>query len=190
MATGVPVGLFICGLFYLLTLTNGKVLTPPYFNLAQGRNLTATATCGYGVPDKELYCGLTGAASSFTGELIQGQICDFCDPRDPNKDHRVEYAVDGTERWWQSPPLSRLGVELNKVNVTIHLGQEFHVAYVYIRMGNSPRPGVWILERSKDFGKTWLPWQYFAENPSDCSNLFNTRADERLTSDTQIICST
>ncbi|XP_059144333.1 laminin subunit alpha-like [Physella acuta] len=79
---------------------------------------------------------------------------------------------------------------LTIVALCLLMPREFHVAYVYIRMGNSPRPGVWILERSKDFGKTWLPWQYFAENPSDCSNLFNTRADERLTSDTQIICST
>lgn len=31
-------------------------------------------------------------------------------------------AVDGTERWWQSPPLSR-GLEYNEVNVTLDLGQ-------------------------------------------------------------------
>ncbi|CAL1548003.1 unnamed protein product [Lymnaea stagnalis] len=173
------------------------VFTPPYFNLAQGRNITATATCGYGVPHPELYCRLTGATSSITpnreqnsGELIQGQLCDYCNASNPDKDHRVEYATDGTEKWWQSPPLSRLGRELNKVNVTINLGQEFHVAYVYMRMANSPRPGVWVLERSKDFGKTWQPWQYFADTPSDCINFFNTPADQKLSSDTQIICTT
>lgn len=31
-------------------------------------------------------------------------------------------AIDGTERWWQSPPLSR-GLEYNEVNVTLDLGQ-------------------------------------------------------------------
>lgn len=30
-------------------------------------------------------------------------------------------------------------------------------------MGNSPRPGVWALERSTDNGKTYMPWQYFAD---------------------------
>lgn len=31
-------------------------------------------------------------------------------------------AIDGTERWWQSPPLSR-GLVHNEVNVTLDLGQ-------------------------------------------------------------------
>lgn len=64
------------------------------------------------------------------------------------------------------------------------------MAYVFIKMANSPRPGVWILERSKDFGKTWRPWQYFADTPSDCMNYFNTPADEKLVTDNQILCTT
>ena len=39
------------------------------------------------------------------------------------------------------------------------------MAYVFIKMGNSPRPGVFALERSTDFGDTWKPWQYFADTP-------------------------
>lgn len=42
--------------------------------------------------------------------------------------------------------------------------QEFHVAYVLIKMGNSPRPAVWALEKSKDNGKTYHPWQYFSDS--------------------------
>ncbi|GLD51077.1 laminin subunit alpha-3 isoform X4 [Lates japonicus] len=41
---------------------------------------------------------------------------------DPNKAHPVSNAIDGTERWWQSPPLSR-GLGYNEVNVTLDLGQ-------------------------------------------------------------------
>ena len=43
------------------------------------------------------------------------------------------------------------------------LFQLFHVAYVFIKMANSPRPEVWVLERSRDNGETFKPWQYFAE---------------------------
>ncbi|EMP35831.1 Laminin subunit alpha-5 [Chelonia mydas] len=39
-----------------------------------------------------------------------------------NKAHPITNAIDGTERWWQSPPLSR-GLEFNQVNVTLDLGQ-------------------------------------------------------------------
>lgn len=50
------------------------------------------------------------------------QFCDFCDPTKPDKSHPSEYAVDGMETWWQSPPLSR-GMKYNRVNLTIDLGQ-------------------------------------------------------------------
>lgn len=36
------------------------------------------------------------------------------------------------------------------------------MAYVLIKFANSPRPDLWVLERSTDFGLTYEPWQYFA----------------------------
>lgn len=52
----------------------------------------------------------------------QGQYCDICSSANSNKAHPITNAIDGTERWWQSPPLSR-GLEFNQVNVTLDLGQ-------------------------------------------------------------------
>lgn len=40
--------------------------------------------------------------------------------------------------------------------------QLFHVAYVLVKFANSPRPDLWVLERSVDFGQTYQPWQFFA----------------------------
>ncbi|XP_022314761.2 laminin subunit alpha-like [Crassostrea virginica] len=177
-------------LIFYLKFSNGEVLTPPYFNLAQERRIYASSTCGVDVIGPELYCRLTGASSE-NGfgdpfrEIIQGQYCDNCDP----SEHPPQYAIDGTERWWQSPPLSR-GMEYNQVNLTIDLGQEFHVAYVFIKMANSPRPGVWSLERSTDFGQSWKPWQYFADTPSDCMKFFGVAADRDIYADDAVICST
>ena len=105
----------------------GQVLTPPYFNLALGRRIDATSTCGEGVSEPELFCKLTGAnpnrdAFEELGSVIQGQLCDHCNPSDVTKEHRARYAIDGSEKWWQSPPLSR-GIDFNAVNLTIDLGQ-------------------------------------------------------------------
>lgn len=50
------------------------------------------------------------------------QACDRCDQNIPNKWHPAENAIDGSTRWWQSPPLSR-GSKYNEVNLTIDLGQ-------------------------------------------------------------------
>ncbi|XP_078680702.1 laminin subunit alpha-5-like isoform X1 [Branchiostoma floridae x Branchiostoma belcheri] len=173
----------------LLQTCRGQVLTPPYLNLAQGRRIVASATCGEGVSEPELYCKLAGGTGNEPANLIQGQQCDYCDPRDPSRAHPVSQAVDGTEKWWQSPPLSR-GTDYNKVNVTISLGQLFHVAYVVLKFANAPRPGVWVLERSTDFGQTYKPWQYFADTPSDCYNVFGVTPMDRPTHDDSVTCTT
>ena len=57
-------------------------------------------------------------------------------------------------------------------------------------MANSPRPGVWALERSTDGGQTWQPWQYFAGNDAECQKYFGIHADEKKLRDDQVICAT
>jgi len=54
-----------------------ELLTPPYFNLAEGRRISATATCGEGTPGPELYCKLVGATTEDTQNIIHGQVSQF-----------------------------------------------------------------------------------------------------------------
>ena len=56
--------------------------------------------------------------------------------------------------WWQSPSISR-GRKYNRIDLEIDLLQSFQVAYVVVTMADSPRPGVWALEKSMDNGKTF-----------------------------------
>ncbi|KAL0902126.1 hypothetical protein ABMA27_000070 [Loxostege sticticalis] len=177
----------VVALLLSLTCASAEILTPPYVNLALGKKITATATCGDEGP--ELYCKLVGANADHNERVIQGQVCDFCDANDDMKKHPPEYAVDGMETWWQSPPLSR-GMKYNEINLTIDLGQEFHVAYVFLKMGNSPRPGLWALEKSTDYGKTFKPWQYFSDSPQDCERYFGKESLQPITRDDSVICST
>ncbi|XP_051832660.1 laminin subunit alpha-5 [Antechinus flavipes] len=178
----------------------GFSLHPPYFNLAEGTRISASATCGEEAPagtrgpprpTEDLYCKLVGGpvAGGDPNQTIQGQYCDICTSANINKAHPISNAVDGTERWWQSPPLSR-GLEYSEVNVTLDLGQLFHVAYVLIKFANSPRPDLWVLERSTDFGLTYQPWQYFASSKRDCIEKFGLRTLERITQDDDVICTT
>ncbi|XP_078092838.1 laminin subunit alpha-5 isoform X1 [Mustelus asterias] len=171
---------------------NGFSLHPPYFNLAEGTKITATATCGEdetGRPVEDLYCKLVGGpVSGDPSQTIQGQYCDIC-KAESNKAHPSTNAIDGTERWWQSPPLSR-SLEYNEVNVTLDLGQLFHVAYVLIKFANSPRPDLWVLERSTDFGESYFPWQYFASSKRDCIEKFGPKSVERIIKDDDAICTT
>uniref|UniRef100_A0A8C8SFE1 Laminin subunit alpha 3 n=1 Tax=Pelusios castaneus TaxID=367368 RepID=A0A8C8SFE1_9SAUR len=121
--------------------------------------------------------------------VFQGQFCDYCNAADPSKAHPITNAIDGTERWWQSPPLS-LGLKYNEVNVTLDLGQLFHVAYLLIKFANSPRPDLWVLERSVDFGRTYAPWQYFAHSKADCLEHFGKKVNAPIRKDDDVICTT
>uniref|UniRef100_A0A8C6QSK2 Laminin, alpha 5 n=1 Tax=Nannospalax galili TaxID=1026970 RepID=A0A8C6QSK2_NANGA len=177
---------------------DGFSLHPPYFNLAEGARIAASATCGEEAPARgaprpteDLYCKLVGGpvAGGDPNQTIQGQYCDICTAASNNKAHPASNAIDGTERWWQSPPLSR-GLEYNEVNVTLDLGQVFHVAYVLIKFANSPRPDLWVLERSTDFGHTYQPWQFFASSKRDCLERFGPRTLERITQDDDVVCTT
>ena len=168
-------------------------LSQETFNIARGKTITASATCGYDLPpgqDEELFCKLATVPGKYG---IDGLECGECNPKVTSgsiqeiKDHRIEYAIDGTEKWWQSPPLSR-GLQYNEINITIDLDQAFHVVYVVIKTANSPRPGTWILERSIDFGQTYTPWYYFAPSRSDCLDLFKINPRLPLRRDDQVLC--
>lgn len=103
-------------LFTLLSVAAAQeVLQPPYFDIAKGKNISATATCGEDFDpssgrDGELFCALAGVPTKFG---IQGFSCNYCvsgdfgKAGDNGRDHNIRNANDGSNRWWQSPPLSR-----------------------------------------------------------------------------------
>ncbi|XP_055964055.1 laminin subunit alpha-5 [Sorex fumeus] len=196
MARRLLAGLALLGA--LRAAAGGFSLHPPYFNLAEGARVHASATCGEespargaARPTEDLYCKLVGGpvAGGDPNQTIQGQYCDICTAASSKKAHPASHAIDGTERWWQSPPLSR-GLQYNEVNLTLDLGQVFHVAYVLVKFANSPRPDLWVLERSTDFGLTYQPWQFFASSRRDCLERFGPRTLERVEQDDDVVCST
>ena len=111
-------GTFILALFLCVSQVMAEVLEPPYFDIAKGKRMTATSTCGEGPglkDGRELFCKLADSPGRVD---IKGQYCDYCYPGN----HSVQYVNDGTEKWWQSPSLSR-GLQYENVNITIDLGQ-------------------------------------------------------------------
>lgn len=66
--------------FLIINHVHPEILTPPYFNLAEGKEITASATCGVDTTGPELYCKLVGANADQNEDinLIQGQVsCNF-----------------------------------------------------------------------------------------------------------------
>lgn len=63
-------------LLFEFSIINSEILAPPYFNLAEGKNISASATCGVDTEGPELFCKLIGGNSDaeLTGDVIQGQV--------------------------------------------------------------------------------------------------------------------
>jgi len=64
------------GILLIVRLSKSEILTPPYFNLAEGKEIVASATCGVDTTGPELYCKLVGANADQDEDinLIQGQV--------------------------------------------------------------------------------------------------------------------
>ncbi|KAK7100471.1 laminin subunit alpha-2-like isoform X2 [Littorina saxatilis] len=161
-------------------------LFPVVFNLATRARISANATCGEREP--EVFCKLVEHVRIFPAE---NRHCDICDARseNPMQRHPISNAIDGSNAWWQSPPLTN-GETYNDVTITLDLGSIYQVAYVIVKAANSPRPGNWILERSLD-GQTYEPWQYFAMTDDECYRTYGIRATVGVPTnlrDDQVIC--
>lgn len=57
-------------------------------------------------------------------------------------------------------------------------------------MANSPRPGIWSLERSRDYGKAYYPWQHFADTDGDCIAYFGHASLNKIVDVDSVICET
>ncbi|KER20855.1 hypothetical protein T265_10681 [Opisthorchis viverrini] len=161
--------------------------------LEENAEITANATCGE--HRREYYCRLVEHAD---GALIYKRLerdrrqvmtyfqqqprsyrdpsgqwvqCSFCDARNESLRHPIEFVRSGEPHlWWQSPSLAE-GLKYHAV---------YQIVYVLLRMGDSPRPANWILERSLD-GQNYKPWVFFAESEYDCKRLYEPLLEGALT---------
>ncbi|XP_067126672.1 LOW QUALITY PROTEIN: laminin subunit alpha lam-3-like [Centruroides vittatus] len=158
-----------------------KGLFPSVFNLATSAKITTNATCGETGPEN--YCKLVEHV------FMREPQCGICDASNPSKQHPITNAIDGTNRWWQSPTLQN-GKQFEWVTITLDLKQVYQVAYVIVKAAISPRPGNWILEHSLD-GLNYQPWQYYVISDSECWEIYRippTLGTPKYRSDDEVIC--
>ncbi|XP_054475687.1 LOW QUALITY PROTEIN: laminin subunit beta-4 [Anoplopoma fimbria] len=159
----------------------GGSCNPQLGDLMLGRatQLSATSTCGLDGPQK--YCIL--------GYLEEEQKCFTCDSRlpynrhgNPNS-HRIENVITTFDperkmKWWQSEN----GV--HQVSVRLDLETVFQFSHLVLTF-KSFRPAAMLVERSKDFGRSWKVFRYFAE---DCSLWFPSVSNRPAVSIDDIVC--
>lgn len=91
-------------------------LWPPVFNVAPKAILHANATCGQ--YSREEFCHTIDAHP----QRQRKAKCSVCDSHDSDRKHPIEYVIDGSQKWWQSPTLNS-GSENEYITITMDLKQ-------------------------------------------------------------------
>lgn len=142
-----------------------KACNPRMGNLAHGRALRTETACGRHAT--ELFCAYTEDAQ----RRCKLPTCSRCSGAHAGLAHPPAAMADSPFRlprtWWQSAQ------DASRETIRLDLEAAFYFTHL-ILVFKSPRPAAMVLERSQDFGETWMPYKYFAAN---CSATFGLEDD-------------
>ncbi|XP_016110930.1 netrin-1-like isoform X3 [Sinocyclocheilus grahami] len=142
---------------------------PDFVNAAFGKEVRASSTCGK-TPSR--YCVVTEKGDE------RHRNCHTCDASDPKKYHPPAYLTDLNNphniTCWQSDNYVQYP---QNVTLTLSLDKKFEVTYVSLQFC-SPRPESMAIFKSMDYGKSWVPFQYYS---TQCRKMHNKPSKATIT---------
>ena len=148
------------------------------------RIILADNTCGD--PPYNYYC-----------PLVEGTACFGCNSSSVQNRHPPQFMIDrgagfstsNFETWWLSQNWWEWSQQHNQGPLTVNISISFNKSYVLT--GDTritfkfTKPQKMVLEKSTDFGQTWIPLQYFAD---DCQNRFRMEPSDLNCSINAVLC--
>lgn len=135
---------------------------PDFVNAAFGKDVRVSSTCGR---PAGRYC----VVSERGEERLRS--CHLCNASDPKKAHPPAFLTDLNNphnlTCWQSENYLQFP---HNVTLTLSLGKKFEVTYVSLQFC-SPRPESMAIYKSMDYGRTWVPFQFYS---TQCRKMYTT----------------
>uniref|UniRef100_A0A672GW78 Netrin 1b n=1 Tax=Salarias fasciatus TaxID=181472 RepID=A0A672GW78_SALFA len=134
---------------------NPRRCIPDFVNSAFGKDVRVSSTCG-------------------------GPAARYCvgEREDPKKSHPPAYLTDLNNphnlTCWQSENYVQYP---QNVTLTLSLGKKFEVTYVSLQFC-SPRPESMAIYKSMDYGKSWVPFQFYS---TQCKKMYNRQQKAAIT---------
>ncbi|XP_051997632.1 netrin-1 isoform X2 [Xyrauchen texanus] len=142
---------------------------PDFVNAAFGKEVRVSSTCG-NTPSR--YCVVTEKG------VERLRNCHTCEASDPKKYHPPAYLTDLNNphnlTCWQSENYIQYP---QNVTLTLSLSKKFEVTYVSLQFC-SPRPESMAILKSMDYGKSWVPFQYYS---TQCRKMYNKPSKATIT---------
>lgn len=146
---------------------------PDFVNAAFGLKVETTSTCGR--HEKQEFCRQPKSDSS----LVFGsnaEKCHVCDDKTAEHAHPSEFLTDlhnpNNETCWQSDYIDK-----DNVSLTISLKKKFELTYISLHFC-SEKPKTLVIYKSMDHGKSWQPFQFYAD---DCLGSFQRQKEVSIT---------
>ncbi|KFV73066.1 Netrin-1, partial [Struthio camelus australis] len=149
-----------------------------FVNSAFGKEVKVSSTCG---KPPSRYCVVTEKGEE------QVRSCHLCNASDPKRAHPPSFLTDLNNphnlTCWQSDSYVQYP---HNVTLTLSLGKKFEVTYVSLQFC-SPRPESMAIYKSMDYGKTWVPFQFYS---TQCRKMYNkpSRATITKQNEQEAIC--
>lgn len=155
---------------------------PEFVNPVFQLPLKVSETCGH--PKPSVLC------RSVEKDGAPSRLCELCQNVGASS-HPVRYLTDlhnpnNVTCWYSNKlPLNERG-ERRNVTLIIPLRKMYDISYIVLRFCTS-RPETMIIYKSKDHGKTWIPYQYYSKR---CRQMFNMtpRPPNSKLADFEAIC--
>ncbi|KAM7370908.1 hypothetical protein PAMP_010418 [Pampus punctatissimus] len=136
---------------------------PEFINAAFGKEVMVSSVCGR---PQSRSCSVVERGD----DRPSVRTCQICDAADPRRSHPASYLTDLNSAHnltcWQS---ENLNISPYNVTLTLSLGKKFEITYVSLQFC-SPRPESLAIYKSMDYGKTWMPYQFYS---SQCRRMYN-----------------
>lgn len=136
---------------------------PEFINAAFGKEVMVSSVCGR-PPSRS--CSVVERGD----DRPSVRTCQICDAADPRRAHPASYLTDLNSAHnltcWQS---ENLNTSPHNVTLTLSLSKKFEITYVSLQFC-SPRPESLAIYKSMDYGKTWMPYQFYS---SQCRRMYN-----------------
>ncbi len=148
---------------------------PDFVNGAFGKEVKASSTCG-NPPSR--YCQTT---TDKEGKMVRN--CYICDANHSKRRHPGNFLTDlnnpNNVTCWMSEPFVQFP---QNVTLTLSFGKKYELTYVSLQFC-SARPDSMAIFKSVDYGKSWIPFQFYS---SQCKKMYSksprqviTRANEQ-----------
>jgi len=146
-----------------------KCVVSEFGNIATKKKVEASTTCG--TPPNR-YCNRV--ASPIGGEMRQ---CYICDANHIERMNPASYLIDSKQKsCWVSQTFNDSAAH-NEAMIHISLEKKYELTYIMLQFCNK-LPESMALYKSTDFGRKWVPLQFYS---SQCQEMYNVEENGVIT---------